>query len=446
MQLVDYFSLAMKDIRRQVVRTGLTVFALVISTLILVVLTAISLGGRQAITDQFGTDASLTGITVTPNQSSSALSPFGSVQEVNVSASKLTNATVATLDSLPHVQSASPTAQIWEFDTFSLAGSSKQFVASAEGIPSTMSLSLSAGRLFASSDTNVAVIGFAYAQALGYGTSPGSLVGKTINVMTQKGYRGIGAQIPPSSATEQQVATFNQSQTTIPITIVGVTTTGSNQNTIFIPLNWAHAIRTANYSQGAMVKSVDQLASDGYTTIQLTVDNSMNVSSVASAVAQLGYGEVSTLSEVQHIRQFSTTMWVILGAVAVTAALAAALGVVNTMLMMVSEQQYVIGVWRACGARRSFIVKLFLAEATLLGFIGGLLGTGIGVFVSQFVNEYVNELLKSQGLTITNIATVPIWLAIGTVILTGLFALLAGLYPAIRAAYQDPSRALSSGQ
>jgi putative ABC transport system permease protein len=137
-------------------------------------------------------------------------------------------------------------------------------------------------------------------------------------------------------------------------------------------------------------------------------------------------------------------MWVILGAVAVIAVVAAALGVVNTMLMAVSEQRYVIGVWRACGARKSTIVRLFLVESGLLGFIGGAIGVGLGVFVSGFVNEYVNSLLQSQGLALTNIAIVPPWLMGGTIILTTVFGVLAGIYPAHRAARQDPAEALTS--
>jgi ABC-type lipoprotein release transport system permease subunit len=82
----------------------------------------------------------------------------------------------------------------------------------------------------------------------------------------------------------------------------------------------------------------------------------------------------------------------------------------------------------------------------MLGFAGGLAGVGIGVVVSRFVNDYVNVLLKNQGLTLVDIAVIPWWLAVGTVLLTTVFGVLAGLYPAYRAARQDPSQILSSGQ
>jgi putative ABC transport system permease protein len=447
-RIVDYTSIASKDLRRQFVRSSLTIFALTISTVILVIMAAISLGGRQAIIDQFGTDASLTTISVTPNQSSGTLGLFGDVQEVNTSASKLDDATIAKLTAIPHVASAYPSTHIWEINSFSLTGNNKQLVAQANGIPNNAILPLKVGTRFSSNnDKNVVLLGYAYAKALGYGDTPAELIGKTVQFTTQKGYRGVGAIIPGAQASEQETASFNESGTTLSAKIVGVTDTGPDQNSLFIPLGWAHAIRTAQYNQGdGTVKTVDQLVSDGYTTIRVNADSTTSVKSISGAISHLGYGQTSTLSQVERLQQFSTTMWVILGAVALTATVAAALGVVNTMLMSVSEQRYVIGVWRACGARRGFIVKLFLVEAGLLGLIGGASGAGIGLFVSQFVNEYVNTLLASQGFTLTNIAIVPLWLVAGTIAMTTLFGILAGLYPAYRAARQDPSQALNSGQ
>lgn len=444
MRIADYLATALKDIRRQPVRSSLTIFALIISTVILVLMAAISVGGRQAIVEQFGANSALTGISVTPNQSASSLSLFGNVQEVNTQATKLDDSTVATLAKLPHVASASPREQIWELASFSLDGSSKQLVAQAEGIPSDAALPLTTGAAFTSNDeANVAVIGLAYAKALGFGDNPSQLIGKTLDVVTQKGYRGAGAAIPSASASQATLDAFAQATTTLKVRIVGVTASGPDQNELLVPLGWAHAVRTIQYYDAGELKETDQIARDGYTTIQVAADSTASVASVSAAITALGYGQVSTLSQVQRLQQLSATMWMILGAVSVIALVAAALGVVNTMLMAVSEQRYTIGVWRACGARRRTIVMLFLVEAGLLGCIGGALGAAIGAFASRFVNEYVGMLLQNQGLTLTNIAIVPPWLVGGTIMVTTIFGIIAGLYPAYRAARQDPVQVLT---
>lgn len=447
MRIVDYTRIASRNLCGQPIRSGLTIFALVISTVILVIMVAISIGGRQAIAGQFGTDASLKTISVTPNQSSGTLSPFGSVQQVNNSASKLDDSTVALLAKQPHVATATPRAHIWEFNNFTVQGSNKKFVAQAEGATSDADFPLKAGSYFTSNDERqVAVLGYGYAKELGYGDNVNALIGKSITIESQKGYRGIYATIPAAGASEQAIAAFNAATTTIHATIIGVSDSGPDQNSLFIPLGWAHAIRTSHYNESAGVKAVDAIATDGYSTINVKVDQTANVQTASTAIGNLGYGQISTLSQIQRLQQFSTTMWIVLGAVALVAVVAAALGVVNTMLMAVSEQRYVIGVWRASGARKGFIVKLFLIEAGLLGFVGGLIGVGLGFIASQFVNQYVNGLLMAQGLSVVNIAIIPAWLIVGTIALTTLFGILAGLYPAYRAARQDPSQTLSSGQ
>ena len=447
MRIFDYISIAVKDVCRQYVRSLLTIVALIISTVILVIMVAISVGSHQAVLDQFGNSSSLTGVSVTPNQNSGTLGPFGDVQQVNVDASKLDDATITKLAGIPHVRFVYPNTHIWEIASLALDGTNGQFVAQASGVPRETDVALKAGRQFATNDeSQVVILGYAYAKALGYGDSPYLLIGKTLRLTTQKGYRGQGADIPPSGASEQETNAYNQMTTTLPVKIIGVTDRGFNQNALLVSLGWAHALRTARYNDGQQLKAVDQLANDGYTTIHVTVDSSANVESVTAAIQRLGYSQVSTLAQVERLQQYTTMVSVILGVVAVIAIIAAALGVVNTMLMTVAEQEYVIGIWRACGARKRFIMALFLVESGLLGFTGGMIGSIVGIFSGQFINQYINSLLGSQGFVLTNIATVPLWLAGGAIGVTTAFSLLAGFYPAYQAARQDPSHALTAGQ
>jgi putative ABC transport system permease protein len=445
MRAADYFGIAFRNVRRQLLRSFLTVIALGISTCVLVLMVAISLGGQHVILNQFGPSDSLSLITVTPSQSNANLSPFGDVQEAGAANTKLNDTTVAQLAALPHVQVATPRAHLWEFDTFKLSGATKTFVAQAEGVAADAPLPLQAGTHFTSNDEqDTLILGYAYAKAIGLSNTPEKLIGSTLTITTQKGYRGAGANIPGPSATKQQTDAFNASTTTLRAKVVGVTQPGPNQNFLFLPLGWAHGIRTAQYNDGGTIKSIDQLASDGYTSIQVKVDSLANVASVAGAIRNLGYGQASLLETVQQLNQLTTTIGVILGAVAAVAMLAAALGVVNTMIMAVSEQRYEIGIWRACGARRRVIVRLFLTEAALLGVIGGAFGVAVSLPVANFITSYGSSLLQAQGLEQVPIANLSPQLGAAAIGVTVIFSVFAGLYPAYRASMLDPSRTLSA--
>ena len=438
----DYIATALRDLKRQFTRSFLTVIALTISTVVLVSILALSVGGRQAIQEQFGTDQALSQITVTPSQNGSTLNPYGTVQEVNPASGKLSDKTTEELLKIPGVANASPRVGIWELHHFSIEGSGNQFVTQAQGVPSDSPLSLKGGTHFENNEVrNQVILGESYVRELGKRVE--DLIGKTVAITTQKGYRGEGAAIPPAIASKQSNDAFSEQSTVLTTKVIGIAG-GADQNALLLPLGWAREIRTAQFSETTGVKKIDQLEADGYSAIRLQATSPEAVDSVSAAIKQLGYGQISTKEQVQRLEQFTTTMWAVLGAMALIAIFAAALGVANTMLMTVAEQQYVTSVWRAVGASRLTIVKLFLMQATLLGFIGGILGTGVGVLISSYINSFINSLLVSQGLATATVALLPWWLLVGSVLLTTLFAIIAGLYPAYKAAKADPSAALRS--
>lgn len=441
MRVVDYLRLSWREVRRQPVRSTLTLIALAVSTAVLVTLGGLSLGAQQAVISAMSPDNSLTTILVTSNKTGTN-GLFGNVQTAGGENTLLNDDSVAKLRAVPNVQFVSPRAHIWEFNTFIIEGNTKQFVAQTEVVPgeTAQTMPLLAGQHVATG--NEVVLGAAYAREIG--ANPASLLGKKITITTQKGYRGEGANIPNANATLAAQEAFNQQTTELTANVVGVTTDGSNQSSVFIPLDWGKQVRTAQYWEApGKLKKVDQFAETGYTSMVVRAASTEAVPGVATAIENLGYGQISTLAVVQKLMSISTIMWVVLGAVALVSLLAASLGIVNTMLMMVSEQRYVIGVWRACGARRSHIAMQFLLQAGLLGLGGGLIGAAVGYAANEFVGQRIAELLQAQNLAVIHIPAAPWWLLAGAVGLTVVFAVLAGLYPAARAARQDPSTALS---
>ena len=119
----------------------------------------------------------------------------------------------------------------------------------------------------------------------------------------------------------------------------------------------------------------------------------------------------------------------LLGEVAAISLLVGGIGVMNIMLVSVTERTREIGIRKAIGADRKDIIGQFLGEAVILSMIGGLIGVGVGYVGAQF---------KIAG-TVPHIATYSVYLALGVSLFTGLFF---GLYPASRAAALRPIDAL----
>lgn len=441
MHVSDYLGTARRELTRQKVRSSLTVLALAISTVILVTLAAISLGGREAITTKLAPDDALGSIVVTSNKTSADISLFGSIQEANDKTSKLDDTSVQQLQAIPGVASVSPRAQVWELQKFSMQGTAKIFVSQTQGITANgQGINLAAGQSFSTPEAHEVILGKNYLKDLGF-TKPEEALGKQISFTTQNGYRGEGADIPKTFATKKQLDDFNNKPTTITATVVGISKEGSDENKLLIPLEWARKIRTAQISP---TEKTDYLAEDGYSSVIVNTLQPAAVKPVSQAIDSMGYGQISTQAIIEKLTQFSTIMWFILGSVALVALLAASLGIVNTMLMTVSEQRFVIGVWRACGARRRVIAGQFLTQAAILGLLGGAVGAAIGWYASRLINQRIAQILEAQGLPLVDIAAAPLWLCVGSIVLATVFAVAAGLYPAWRAARQDPSKVLHS--
>ncbi|MGQ9798416.1 MAG: ABC transporter permease [Ignavibacterium sp.] len=140
------------------------------------------------------------------------------------------------------------------------------------------------------------------------------------------------------------------------------------------------------------------------------------------------YSNESLISQVNDI-----TGPIKIGALAVSiiALIAAGVGIMNIMLVSVTERTREIGIRKALGARKTWILTQFLIEAVVLCFIGGIIGILLGVGIGNFAGSFLNAQ-----------TAIPVdWVIIG-ITLCVLIGVIFGTYPAYKAANLDPIEAL----
>jgi putative ABC transport system permease protein len=144
------------------------------------------------------------------------------------------------------------------------------------------------------------------------------------------------------------------------------------------------------------------------------------------------FGISSAQQIADQFRQITSSVALLISVISSIGLLVGGVGVMNIMLMSVTQRTREIGVRKAIGARRSDVIWQFLTEAVVLTGSGGVIGVLLGAGISLLINLAVPSLPSS----------VPLWSIIVAVTVSMSVGLFFGMYPAIKAARLDPVEAL----
>jgi len=157
------------------------------------------------------------------------------------------------------------------------------------------------------------------------------------------------------------------------------------------------------------------------------------VAQVRAEIANVGYTTSAPENLIATVQRYVRVVEIVLGGIGVIALAIAALGIANALLAAVRERRREIGVLKAVGARDRDVLRAFLIEAAVMGTLGGVIGSGLGLAVARAVAAVVDRYLTSQGLAGVHVG-IPISLGLAAVAGAVALALLAGMFPARRAA------------
>jgi putative ABC transport system permease protein len=469
MRIIDLLTTALRNLRRQKLRSVLTIFAVVIGATSVTIMLALVTGAKGFFISQFSANGMLQQVAVSSKTDLTKFDDNSGGGNSCDSCVKLSDDLVNKIKALPHVTGVARRLSAGAFEAIIYNGTPKLSLNQIAGYDANgiLTNTMLAGRDISSSDTmGVVTVTSDYADKWGFKGHYGDLVGKHIQLLSRDWYQGVGATITPPSNQPGNNGPQQGTPTTLTATVVGVSDATSQSASVRAPLAWVRQMNEQQmYQQTDADRAAqqaecqgnhgpcnpqphftlvvtDMLATNGYDALTAQADTPANAAAVAANIRKLGVGAADAESFIQAQLQIFNIISLVLGGIGGIALAVAAIGVVNTMVMAILERTREIGVMRACGATRATIRRLFTIEAGLLGFLGGVVGVAAGYGLTYVANIFINRQLLAGSVQAKNIIGLPLWLIAAVIGATTIIGMLAGLYPAFRAARLNPVEAL----
>jgi putative ABC transport system permease protein len=407
MNIVESMRIALRSLAANKMRSGLTMLGIIIGVMAVIAMLSIGRGAQEAITNQInsiGTNL----LFIRPGATQQ-----GGVRTAEGSAATLTMEDGQALVGLPNVVAVAP--EVDSFGQVAYLGNNAvgRILGVTPDYQDTMNANVADGDFISAANVTarsaVAVLGSQIAQNL---FGDGEPVGQSVRINGQN-FRVIGVMQPKGG------------------------TGFLNQDTqIFVPITTA----MSRLSRGGQFRGGNSVSDINVKITDPNVQNDVvqNISQVLDQrhhVVQDDFTIQSQQDILNTANQVTGVLTIFLGGVAAISLIVGGIGIMNIMLVSVTERTREIGIRKAIGARKRDILAQFLTEAIVLSLSGGLIGILFGALVARLISGV--QLGSSTLSTVVD----P-----GSVLLAVLFSagvgLFFGSYPANRAASLHPIDAL----
>jgi putative ABC transport system permease protein len=469
----DLVDLAARNLRESLLRNSLTTIGIGVGVASLVAMLSLGIGLQQLANRRLARSGLFDNIVVTSRRS---LRGFGRVDNRDMAppaeSRPLDENARAEIARLPDVLEAAPDLRF----TAEISYEGKPHLAMVAGLPPSArdrdAFESMQGSFFSSVAADEAILQIQFAdELLGIQLKPGewspkldgqtqSLIGKELTLHYAERVASGATASDRRSSTEGQrssalqdvgqpsaVAAFSVVPRERDLRVVAVTDRdpeglrGIAGARVFIPLQMVENLHVMLPS-GLRGGEPDFSSAPAYPSLNVRVRSPNKVESVQDAIRRMGFNTFSILDATRSLQRFFAVLDLFLGIFGSLALAVAALGIVNTLVMAILERRREIGIMKALGASDGDVKRLFLAEAGVMGLLGGMLGVTLGWIIGRLINAGANFYLRRQNLPPENLWAVPWWLVGGAIAFAIVISMISGLYPAARAAKLDPVQAL----
>lgn len=399
--ILPVIKIALRALARNKVRSALTMLGIIIGVASVIAMVSLGQGAQKQVQDQISSMGTNMLIVSAGSQRS------GGVRGGSGTASTITLDDVEAIRQASSVAAVSPSVSA----SVTLVAGNQNWTTRAEGVaPSYLQIrnrSVAAGDFFTNADVRsaarVAVVGQTIVDQVFGGSDP---VGQMIRVRNLP-FRVVGV------LTAKGQSSFGQDQ----------------DDTVLVPYTTAmKKLLSTTYVPTVYVSASDEKAT--YTAEEQI--NGILKQRHNSHTSQDADFNVRNLTDVAETAEQTTKiMTMLLGSIAGVSLLVGGIGIMNIMLVSVTERTREIGIRMAVGARSKVVQNQFLIEALVLGLLGGLIGVTVGVGISLVLSQVFHW---------------PGLISPASILVSGLFSMAIGVffgyYPAKKAANLDPIDAL----
>ena len=463
MKFADALWLALRNLRQAKLRTALTTLGVAIGIASLAGMVSLGVALEDQVVGGFVRSGVFDIITVTPILNRGAMggrgfggrrgqpppSARGPIDQTATGAdtprATLDDAAMAKLAALEHVREVYPNLRI----PVEVRYQDRSEFVSASGVPMSARdegafRTFVHGGFFANDSDNACLLILDMARRLS-NNDPQALIGKTVTIAyaASPAPGGMPAGVP------MPLPVFQVQQVEVPFTVAGIVerepgpAMGGTPGLagLMIPMSRAREI------DARVVTSVQSIlrgstAQKGYASLIVKVTDPKFTGDVQDRIKGLGFSAFSLNDGLQNAKRAFILLDILLSLIGSIALAVSSLGIVNTMVMSILERTREIGVMKAIGGSDSDVRRIFLVEASAIGVLGGISGVILGWAVGRVINFGANWYIEGQGGPAMNLFSLPIWLIGGAIGFAILVSLLAGSYPARRAARLNPIDAL----